>query len=97
MESEVEIIPAADRVKETVRLLLELAEKKRHVRMNYDGGTSFLVPIYLHKRYLEAINSPKAPLPVAALAYNGGSTPKRRGRPPKPRPEYSAIGSQDKE
>jgi hypothetical protein len=65
------VVPQPGREKETIRLLLELADHPRHVRTNTDGpGLVLNVPSYLHERY------------VAATAAEQPPTPKRRGRPP---------------
>lgn len=75
LDDEAEIVPVPGRELETLRLLLELADKPRHVRISHEGGRSYLVPISLRDRFVEA--SKGAPLE---------SAPKRRGRPPKARP-----------
>lgn len=70
------IVPEPGKEKETLRLLLDLADKPRHVKLNSDDpGSSFYVPEYLAEKY-------------AALAAGveddaePQAAPKRRGRPP---------------
>lgn len=49
------IVPKPGKEKETIRLLLELAENRRHVQTNTDGpGLTLIVPEYLHKKYIQS-------------------------------------------
>lgn len=61
------IVPEAGKEKETLRLLLDLADKARHVQLNSDDPGTFYVPEYLAERYQAAGDKPVG---------------KRRGRPP---------------
>ena len=64
------IVPRAGKEQETATLLLELADRRRDVKTNTDGpGLVFVVPEYLHKKYLQSGESE-----VTGV--------KRRGRPP---------------
>lgn len=64
------IVPQAGKEEETARLLLDLADSKKHVRTNSDGpGLTFTVPEYLAKRYQQSGETE-----VTGV--------KRRGRPP---------------
>lgn len=70
MDDDALIVPKPGKEKETIRLLLDLADKARHVRTNTDGpGLVLIVPEYLHKKYLQSGESE-----VTGV--------KRRGRPP---------------
>ena len=70
------IVPEPGTEQETLRLLLGLADKTRHVKINTDDpGTSFYVPQYLAEKYNANADEVQEDVePVAA--------PKRRGRPP---------------
>lgn len=69
------IVPEPGQEEETLRSLLDLADKPRHVKLNSeDPGMSFYVPQYLAERYLDADEEPADADPTPA--------PKRRGRPP---------------
>ncbi|WP_328424982.1 hypothetical protein OG470_15695 [Micromonospora sp. NBC_00389] len=48
------IVPAPDRADETLRRLLELTDRRRDVTTNPDdiSGYAFVVPPYLHTRYV---------------------------------------------
>lgn len=77
------VVPQAGKEKETARLLLDLANRQRHVRTNSDGpGMTFVVPAYLAKKY-----------------HQSGETPltgvKRRGRPPGAKNKTRAAGAND--
>lgn len=49
------IVPRPGREKETIRLLLSLAEHRRHVKTNTDGpGLVLMVPEYLEKKYRQS-------------------------------------------
>lgn len=64
------VVPQAGKEKETVRLLLDLAEHPRHVKTSSDGpGLTFVVPEYLAKKYNQSGEEE-----VTGV--------KRRGRPP---------------
>jgi len=64
------VVPKPGKEKETIRLLLDLAEKARHVKTNTDGsGIAFVVPEYLHKKYIQS----------GETEITGQ---RRRGRPP---------------
>lgn len=70
------IVPEPGRELETLRLLLGLADKPRHVKLNSDDlETSFYVPEYLAEKY----NTAAADVEDDATPQ---ATPKRRGRPP---------------
>lgn len=70
MDNDAIIVPQAGKEKETIRLLLELADNRRHVRTNTDGpGLVLVVPEYLAKKYNQSGETE-----VTGV--------KRRGRPP---------------
>lgn len=70
MENDAIIVPQAGKEKETIRLLLELADHRRHVRTNTDGpGLVLIVPEYLARKYNQSGETE-----VTGV--------KRRGRPP---------------
>ena len=70
------IVPEPGKEKETLRTLLALADKPRHVKLNTDDpGTSFYVPEYLAEKY-------NADGPEVQEDPKPAVTPKRRGRPP---------------
>lgn len=70
------IVPAPGKEQETLRLLLDLADKPRHVRLNSDDPVmSFYVPQYLAEKY-------HADADPVAEATEDTPAPKRRGRPP---------------
>lgn len=64
------IVPKPGQEKETIRLLLSLADKPRHVKVNTDNtGLTLTVPEYLHKKFIQS----------GETEITGA---KRRGRPP---------------
>lgn len=69
------VIPAPDELSLTAKFLLSLAENVHDVR-TIGNGTQFEVPDYLAERY-HARLTPSTPAPP----------PRRRGRPPKNKPE----------
>lgn len=70
MDDDAIIVPKPGKEKETIRLLLELADHRRHVRTNTDGpGLVLVVPAYLAQKYNQSGETE-----VTGV--------KRRGRPP---------------
>jgi hypothetical protein len=70
MDNDAIIVPQPGKEKETIRLLLDLADHRRHVRTNTDGpGLVLVVPEYLAKKYNQSGETE-----VTGV--------KRRGRPP---------------
>lgn len=72
------IVPEPGQEDETLRLLLDLADKSRHVKLNSDDpGMTFYVPEYLAEKYHSADDESPA-----VDAADETPAPKRRGRPP---------------
>lgn len=95
---EIEIIPAVGQEKKTAQILLGLAVKPRHVRIAHEGGMSFFVPEYLNDLYELHLSGQKSDETdsSAPIGVDSPVAARRRGRPPKPRPEGFSI-NQDKE
>lgn len=78
------VVSPAGEERETLRLLLRLADKPRHVRLDHDEPGTHLVPEYLAQRYQDTLGG--SPEPVEEQEQEPveepTSTPKRRGRPP---------------
>ena len=73
MDNDALIVPEPGKEEETIRLLLKLADRQRHVRTNSDGpGLVLIVPEYLSKKYQQHLQSEGTEV----------TGPKRRGRPP---------------
>lgn len=88
---EVEIIPAPGQEKKTAQVLLGLAIKARHVRIAHEGGISFWVPGYLSDLYQKTLHVSNDDGDSSAMDTEA---PKRRGRPPKPRPQNINNGQE---
>lgn len=82
MDSNVLIVPEPGQEKETLRRLLALSTKPRHVKISSDDG-GYLVPEYVAEKFnatstdeepQESTPTPEEPQEQVA--------PKRRGRPP---------------
>ena len=68
------IVPEPGKEKETLRILLALAHRPRHVKLSNDDG-GYLVPEYLAEKYHFAASEVREDTTAQAA-------PKRRGRPP---------------
>lgn len=74
------IVPEPGQEDETLRLLLALADKSRHVKLNSDDpGMTFYVPEYLAEKYHNADADGE---PATTADDPETPAPKRRGRPP---------------
>lgn len=65
--------------KETLRLLLALADKPRHVKIDFDAQGVYTVPEYLAEKYQAAVGGGSEEAPDEPEET---PAPKRRGRPP---------------
>lgn len=81
MDSNVLIVPESGKEAETLRLLLDLADRARHVKTSSDDG-GYYVPEYLAEKYQQAATEQPAP--------------KRRGRPPGSRTK-AVVAADDQE
>ena len=83
--------------KETLRLLLTLADKPRHVKMDFDNRGVFEVPDYLVQKYQAVTSSPLEETPEETPDEPEETpAPKRRGRPPGSR-NKTAQAADDKD
>lgn len=91
MDDNALIVPEPGKEKETLRTLLALADKPRHVKLAHDEG-GYFVPEYLAEKYTDATADtevPEDPKPQAS--------PKRRGRPPGSGRTKAATAADDKD
>jgi hypothetical protein len=83
--------------KETLRLLLSLADKPRHVKIDFDDRGVYQVPDYLVQRYQEhTADSPEEAPEETPETPEETPAPKRRGRPPGSR-NKTAPAADDKD
>lgn len=89
------IVPEPGKEKETLRALLALADKPRHVKISSDDG-GYLVPEALAEKFnTTGVEEPEEP-ESASEEPGEQVAPKRRGRPPGSR-NKTAPAADDKD
>ena len=79
------VVSPAGEEKVTLRLLLDLADKPRHVKIDNDVPGSYLVPEYLAEKYQATLSGSPDPVEEELgeeSTEESTPAPKRRGRPP---------------